>query len=66
MPRKKQSSGINPELETAIGDLLAESSGLPLADRLSIIDRALKLEGLRAKVDDGVDGSNFGQTGEDE
>lgn len=69
MAKKKSSSGIDPELEGAIADLLKQTrlpeSAFTLTERLAIIDRALDLEKLRTKIDDGVDGSAFG-LGDDE
>lgn len=47
---------INPDLEKAIKDMLKEvtkkGADITLKDKLSVIDRALKLEAIRAKLDD--------------
>ena len=66
---KAKAGGINPVLLEALDNELAnleavddEGKKLPLADRLSIIDRAIKLEQLKLKIDDGAEGSAFGST----
>jgi hypothetical protein len=61
MSRKKE-RGINPELEKAISDLLKSTmadSTASLTDKAKIIDRALKLEQLKAKISDEDWGSGF-------
>lgn len=61
MSRKKE-KGINPELEKAITDLLKATMSDPdasLTDKAKIIDRALKLEQLKAKISDDEYGSGF-------
>ena len=61
MSRKKE-KGINPELEKAITDLLKATMSDPnasLTDKAKIIDRALKLEQLKAKISDDDWGSGF-------
>jgi len=52
---KKKPTGINPDLEKAISDLLRQvmsDSETTLTDKAKIIDRALKLEAIRLKVQD--------------
>jgi hypothetical protein len=59
---KKREKGINPELEKAISDLLKSTmadSTASLTDKAKIIDRALKLEQLKAKISDEDWGSGF-------
>ena len=59
---KKKDKGINPDLEQAISDLLRETMADPeatLTDKTKILDRALKLEALKAKVSDDEYGSGF-------
>ena len=55
MSKKKADKGINPELEKAISELLKSTMIDPtasLTDKTKIIDRALKLEALKAKFSD--------------
>jgi len=59
---KKKDKGISPALEKAIADLLTSTKLDPtasLTDKTKIIDRALKLEALKAKVSDDEYGSGF-------
>jgi hypothetical protein len=59
---KKKDKGINPDLEKAISDLLKTTMADPtasLTDKAKIIDRALKLEQLKAKISDDDWGSGF-------
>ena len=59
---KKKEKGINPDLEKAISDLLKATMVDPtasLTDKAKIIDRALKLEQLKAKISDDDWGSGF-------
>jgi hypothetical protein len=61
MSRKKE-KGINPELETAITDLLKQVMADPTAtinDKMRVADRALKLEALKLKMSDDEWGSGF-------
>lgn len=63
----KKNSGVNPELEKAISDLLRQTmndSTASLTDKAKIIDRALKLEAIKQKASDDAWGSAF--TSEDE
>jgi hypothetical protein len=55
----KKSSGINPDLEKAISDLLKNSSEQDIDIRLKIIDRAINLEKLKQKVSEDEWGSGF-------
>lgn len=64
---KKIAGRISPALDEAIDALLAAVPEMEkLDDKLAVIDRALKREALKAKIDDGQDGSafDFGKTGE--
>ena len=59
---KKRDKGINPDLEKAISELLKSTMTDPMAsltDKAKIIDRALKLEQLKAKISDDDWGSGF-------
>ena len=59
---KKKEKGINPDLEKAISELLKSTMTDPMAsltDKAKIIDRALKLEQLKAKINDDEWGSGF-------
>ena len=59
---KKKDKGINPDLEKAISDLLKSTMADPtasLTDKTKILDRALKLEQLKAKISDDEYGSGF-------
>ena len=64
----KKAKGINPDLEKAISDLLKATMGDPtatLTDKTKILDRALKLEQLKAKISDDEWGSGFSTPEED-
>ena len=52
-------SGINPDLERAISELLSNSKDQEIDVRLKIIDRAINLEKLKQKVSDEEWGSGF-------
>jgi len=59
---RKKEKGINPELETAITDLLKQVMADPTAtinDKMRVADRALKLEALKLKMSDDEWGSGF-------
>jgi hypothetical protein len=59
---KKKDKGINPDLEKAISDLLKSTMADPtatLTDKTKILDRALKLEQLKAKISDDEYGTGF-------
>lgn len=65
----KKKIGINPELERSISDLLKATMLDPtasLTDKTKIIDRALKLEQLKAKISDDEWGSGFMSDEDDE
>ena len=65
----KKQKGISPDLEKAISDLLKATMSDPtatLTDKSKIIDRALKLEQLKAKISDDEWGSGFGMDDEDD
>lgn len=58
----KKKVGINPELEKAISELLKATMLDPtasLTDKTKILDRALKLEALKAKFSDDEWGAGF-------
>ena len=58
----KKQTGINPDLERAISDLLAETmkdSTASLTDKMKVIDRALNLEKIRQKLNDDAWGAAF-------
>ena len=58
----KKEKGINPELETAIGEMLKMvmiDETASITDKMKVIDRALKLEQIRLKVSDDEWGSGF-------
>jgi hypothetical protein len=65
----KKEKGINPELERAIGDLLKQVMADPdasLTDKTKVIDRALNLEKVKAKISDDDWGTGFVAPEEDE
>ena len=65
----KKDKGINPDLEKAISDLLIATMADPeatLTDKTKILDRALKLEALKAKFSDDEWGSGFGLDDDDD
>ena len=58
----KKVKGINPDLERAINKMLTQIMADPeatITDKMKVIDRALKLEALKMKDDDGGWGSGF-------
>ena len=55
----KKEGGLNPDLEKAVSDLLKDLKNLDIEDQLKIIDRAIKLEALKAKLSDDEYGSGF-------
>jgi hypothetical protein len=68
VPKKKQ-TGINPELEKFINTLMEQVMTDPQAsvtDRVKVLDRALKLEALKAKMSDDEWGSGFMNMDDDE
>lgn len=68
MAKKKAGNGLDPELVETIGELLKEcrkkTSTLSLDEKLSIIDRGLKLEAAKARLEDDEEGSEFAEPGE--
>ena len=59
---KKKVVGIDPSLEKAIATLLTNTMNdaeASLTDKMKIIDRSLKLEALKLKVNDDAWGSGF-------
>lgn len=64
----KKKSGVNPDLEHFVNALMAEvmqDSTASVTDKVKVLDRALKLEAIKQKVQDDEWGSGlFG--GEDE
>lgn len=58
----KKSSGINPDLERAVSDLLKQvmaDGSVELEIKLKVIDRAMNLEKIKQKVTDAEYGSGF-------
>ena len=58
----ERQKGINPELEQAISQLLKATMSDPMAsltDKTKILDRALKLEQLKARITDDDWGTGF-------
>jgi hypothetical protein len=66
---RKKAKGINPALEQAISQLLAEVMADPtatLTDKSKVLDRALKLEAIKQKADFDDWGAAFADDEEDE
>lgn len=63
MTRASPKKGINKDLEKAISDMLKEAmkagSDYSVTDKMKVIDRALKLEQIKQKMDDATFGSGF-------
>jgi hypothetical protein len=58
----KKSSGINPDLEKAVSDLLKavmSDASVDLEIKLKVIDRAMNLEKIKQKMSDDAYGSGF-------
>ena len=58
----KKSSGINPDLEKAVSDLLNAvmlDASVDLEVKLKVIDRAMNLEKIKQKMSDDAYGSGF-------
>ena len=58
----KKSSGINPDLEKAVSDLLKAvmlDASVDLEVKLKVIDRAMNLEKIKQKMSDEAYGSGF-------
>ena len=65
----KKQKGINPELESAIAQMLVAVMSDPMAsitDKTKVLDRALKLEAIKLKLSDDEWGSGFGMDDEDD
>ena len=63
----KKKTGINPELEKHINQLLIavmNDETASITEKMKVVDRALKLEQLKAKISDDEWGSGF--MGDDE
>lgn len=66
---KKKEKGINPAVEDAIEELLTIVMNDPqtsITDKVKVLDRALKLEALKAKMSDAEWGSGFFADDDDE
>lgn len=46
-------------IEEAVNKLLKESASSDIDTRLKVIDRAIKLQAMKAKIKDGESGSGF-------
>ena len=69
MIKKVKDKGINPELEKAISTMLTEvraDSQATITDKTKVLDRALKLEAIKMKMQDDEWGSGFGVGDDDE
>ena len=58
----KKSSGINPDLEKAVSDLLKAvmlDASVDLEVKLKVLDRAMNLEKIKQKMSDDAYGSGF-------
>lgn len=58
----KKKIGINPELEKHINELLSAvmmDETASITEKMKVVDRALKLEQLKAKISDDEWGSGF-------
>jgi hypothetical protein len=58
----KKPTGLNPDLEQAVSDLLKlsmQDPDLSMEEKLKIIDRAINLEKLKQKVSEDEWGSGF-------
>jgi hypothetical protein len=65
----KKSKGINPDLESAVNELLRAVMKDPtasLTDKTKVIDRALNLEKIKQKISDEEWGSGFQQDEEED
>ena len=58
----KKQKGVNPELEKAIGQMLAQVMSDPTAtliDKCRVMDRAINVEKLKLKISDDEWGAGF-------
>ena len=65
----KKDKGVNPDLEKFISALMVEvmnDSTASVTDKVKVLDRALKLEAIKQKVQDDEWGSGLFGGGEDE
>jgi len=65
----KRQKGVNPELESAIAQLLREVMADPLAsltDKCRVLDRSINVEKLKQKISDDEWGSGFIATDDSE
>jgi len=65
----KKQKGINPDLEEAISNMLKAVMVDPMAsitDKTKVIDRALKLEAIKLKMEFDEWGSGFSPSDDDE
>ena len=65
----KKKIGINPDLEKHINQLLTavmSDETASITEKMKVVDRALKLEQLKAKISDDEWGSGFMSEDEDE
>ena len=65
----KKSKGINPELEAAISDTLKavmSDSMASVTEKMKVIDRALKLEAIKLKMESDDWGSGFSTSDDDD
>jgi hypothetical protein len=63
----KKSKGLNPDLESAVAQLLTEVMADPeasLTDKCKVIDRMVNIEKLKQKISDDEWGSGFGSLDE--
>lgn len=65
----KRDKGINPDLERFVNALMAEvmqDTSASVTDKVKVLDRALKLEAIKQKVQDDEWGSGLMSGDEDE
>ena len=65
----KKSKGINPELEAAISNTLKavmNDSMASVTEKMKVIDRALKLEAIKLKMESDDWGSGFSTSDDDD
>lgn len=66
---KKPPKGVNPDLDSFISDMLKEAKDdaeMSLLDKLRIVDRALNLEKIKAKITDDDWGTGFNAPDDEE
>jgi hypothetical protein len=65
----KKQKGINPELESAIAHMLIAVMNDPMAsitDKTKVLDRALKLEAIKLKMETDEWGAGFSASDDDD